>query len=269
MKRVSVGELVVAALVLVYAVAGLVWFVISIGDGGDFSAGDAFAGLGYLAATLAIALAAIWFLRRWIAPAQPAPAAPAAVSPPPEAAGDRIIVLSQMRFGAALIALGAVLGVVFGVVLNDQNGVAIAMGTAAIGAGAALIPAGAATSASHRILQTLHTPGDAGAASEDAEDASPAEDAATTGVVDEAEAYGDRSPVTGLSDDDVQSALASPPLTGQELGTAASGAAGADTGAVATGRPEPGVVVLAGAAAGEDEDEDDDAGETPPPGQGV
>jgi hypothetical protein len=283
MKRVSAGEMAVAALVLVFAVAGIVWFVISIGDGGDFQAGDAFAGLGYLAATLAVALAAIWFLRNWIGPTPPEPVTRAPVAPPAEAAGDRLIVLHQMRFGAALIALGAVLGVVFGVVLNDQNGVAIAMGTAAIGAGAALIPAGAATSASHRILQTLHTPAGAAPPAQDDAEAEPAEDAAATGVVDEAEAYGDRSPVTGLSDEDVQGALESPPLTGQELGTTAGGTA--DTGAIAAGQPEAGVVAVADA--GDDDDVDDadaaeapeasavataeadEAGETPPDGQGV
>jgi hypothetical protein len=273
MKRVPAGEMAVAALVVVFAVAGIVWFVISIGDGGDFQAGDAFAGLGYLAATLAIALAAVWFLRNWIGAAPPEPVARAPVAPPAEAAGDRLIVLQQMRFGAALIALGAVLGVVFGVVLDDQNGVAIAMGTAAIGAGAALIPAGAATSASHRILQTLHTPAGAAPPAQEAEDAAPDEDAA--GVVDEAEAYGDRSPVTGLSDDDVQGALASPPLTSAELGT---GDGVADTGPLAAGRPEPGVTVIAGDDDDEDDDADapaavgagqDDAEQAPPNGQGV
>ena len=97
MKRVSAGEMAVTVLVLAFAVAGLVWFVISIGDGGDFSAGDAFAGLAYLAATLAVALAAVWFLRRWIAPVQPELIAPRRVTPPAEAGGDRLIVISQMR----------------------------------------------------------------------------------------------------------------------------------------------------------------------------
>jgi hypothetical protein len=66
--------------------------------------------------------------------------------------------MAQMRYGCALVTVGAGLAVVFGLAFDDETGVALSIGTAVIGVGAALLPAGAAANASTRILQTLPQP---------------------------------------------------------------------------------------------------------------
>lgn len=73
------------------------------------------------------------------------------VQPAVAAESDRQIILIQLLLGAVLVLLGALGALIFGVVLEDEDNIAVAIGTAVIGTGAALLPAGAAARAGSRI----------------------------------------------------------------------------------------------------------------------
>jgi hypothetical protein len=243
-----------ALVVAAFVIGGLVWFIISARAPGPFKTEDAFIGLGFLASVLAIGLAAVAFVLIFIrggdvGDTPTAGSRQAARADRGANTRDRDIVITQLRYGTFLIALGALLGVVFGVVINDPNNVAVAMGTAAIGAGAALIPAGAAASASARILSTL--PQQQKPATADDGSVVPAGDDAAGdtagGVVDEVETYGAQSPTTGQTEADVESSLAEPALADHEL-TAEDGTPADDdiVEAAEPAEPEAAVASLAG-----------------------
>src|SRR4051794_3351859 len=216
-------EIVVA----VFLAAGLVWFVVAADTNGSFATEDAYIGLGYLAATLGVGLLAFAVIRYFLTGGMSeASSVERSKERPPGAAHDRDIVTTQLRLGAGLIALGAVLAVVFGLAFDDTNGIAIAMGTAVIGAGAALLPAGAAASASARILSTLpqqQMPAAPAAPTPPGDDS-----AGDSTVVDEVETYGGQSPVTGLAEADVESSLSGPALADHELETEPGAGSGDD-----------------------------------------
>jgi hypothetical protein len=135
---------------LVVFIGGAVtWFIIAAADGGDFDAGQAFLGLAYVAA-LVFGVLFILFVARYLDNSRNRHTGSA--QPASQAAEQRIIV-AQLWIGASLIAFGAVLAIVFGVVVEDegQESISLAIGTAVIGAGAALMPPGAAAGAGARI----------------------------------------------------------------------------------------------------------------------
>jgi hypothetical protein len=170
--RVLVGAVFVAALLaLLLAVpAGAVYWFLQVTNGGKIDAGAAFIGLGYIAGAAAIvALAALWAVRMYAVVADETTRRRLMDRIPatrfgtlrvgnlfsPSFSSDHRIVLAQLRYGSLLVIGGASLAVIFGLTFNDDKGVALAIGTAVVGAGAALLPAGAAATASNRILQTL------------------------------------------------------------------------------------------------------------------
>jgi hypothetical protein len=75
-----------------------------------------------------------------------------------QALDDRGLIHHQMRFGAGLIAFGALSIPLFqmtGVLDGQTTTAAFAVATGVIGAGAAMLPTGAAAGASARILRSL------------------------------------------------------------------------------------------------------------------
>jgi hypothetical protein len=155
MRAIRVIRIVAIGLLLV-GIAVAVGAGISRALKGDSIDGSDFATLGYVAAVLALALVAVWLLvGRLEREATGRSSLGDAIQGANIAANDRVIILSQLWVGAALITVGAAAGI-FVVLLgggDDEFGLAIA--TAVIGAGAALLPPGAASSASTRILETL------------------------------------------------------------------------------------------------------------------
>jgi hypothetical protein len=141
-------------LLLPFVLATVVWFIVVAASNGTVDAGQAFVGLGYAAGVVLIVLLVLvgaQYLNRGLG------------SPPPPASGDdewaeRKIIKAQLWVGAFLIAFGATLAVVFGVVLDDTDKVALAIGTAVIGAGAALMPPGAAAGAGQRLTNGNGSP---------------------------------------------------------------------------------------------------------------
>src|SRR5215218_5988744 len=118
-----------AALVTIYFLGGLAWFIVSARSDGAFDAEQGFIGLAYMTSALAIGLAAIALIRYCVSGsvADYASASPQAAKPGNAEAGrsrDRDIVITQLRHGTFLIVTGVVFGAVFGVVLDDTNGVA-------------------------------------------------------------------------------------------------------------------------------------------------
>jgi len=145
-------RIAVAALSLVAFIGGAItWFIIAL-DGGDFDAGQAFLGLAYLGAVVVgvlLILFAIQYFDRDRPPRRNA-----------NRVSDQTIVVTQLALGTFLIAFGAVLGIVFGVVVEDKvDGVSLAIGTAVIGTGAALLPPGAAAGAGERLTTKLKDKG--------------------------------------------------------------------------------------------------------------
>jgi hypothetical protein len=134
-------------LIMPFVVAALVWFVVVAASNGSVDAGQAFIGLGYAGGVVLIVLlilVAVQFLNGGRTPR-------ATEGEYASDAEEHTIIKTQIWVGAGLIGLGAILGVVFGVVLTDVDKIALAIGTAVIGAGAALMPPGAAAGAAARV----------------------------------------------------------------------------------------------------------------------
>jgi hypothetical protein len=134
-------------LVMPFVVAAVVWFVVVAASDGSIDAGQAFIGLGYAGGVVLIVLLVLVALQFLNGGAVRRARADASASE----AAEHLIIKTQIWVGAGLIGLGAILGVVFGVVLTDDDKVALAIGTAVIGAGAALMPPGAAAGAAARV----------------------------------------------------------------------------------------------------------------------
>lgn len=149
-------------LVLVLFVgAAIAWFVIVAATDGGVDAGQAFLGLGYMSAVVIVVLTILLAVRLLGGGDRQPPLSEDATTdagPPSghersinERMNERSIIKWQLGVGAFLIAFGAALGLVFGVLLEDgTDGISLAIGTAVIGAGAALLPPGAAAGAGER-----------------------------------------------------------------------------------------------------------------------
>lgn len=138
---------------LAFAVTAVWWFVQTAKSDGTLAIGNAFAGLGYFAATLGVALLVLLIglgvaaLRsngwHWSSRGR-------------RPTDDRAIVRVQLAWGAILVIVGAIIGVICLCFIHPRDEVAgpvLALATAVIGAGATLLPAGAAGSASARMAQ--------------------------------------------------------------------------------------------------------------------
>jgi hypothetical protein len=142
--------------VALFVGAATAWFVIVAATDGGIDAGQAFLGLGYMSAVVIVVLMALLAVR--LLGNGAAQSRPSEGDAKPDAQrtreNEQAIVKWQICIGAFLIAFGAVLAVVFGVLLEDgTNGISLAIGTAVIGAGAALLPPGAAAGAGERARQ--------------------------------------------------------------------------------------------------------------------
>ena len=154
----TILEAVLGLAVIAFVVISIWWFVEVVTDDRTLSARDAFVGLAYFAGVVLIVLvvwAAIRFLTgvggRRVPPGSPLD-------------GDRYIVVTQMRYGVALIAFGATIGIIFGLAFPDDKGIALSLGTAALGAGAAMLPGGASASATARMNKRQEAKDDEAAA---------------------------------------------------------------------------------------------------------
>jgi hypothetical protein len=137
------------ALAILFVAAAAVWFILVAANHGQVDAGRAFIGLGYISAVVFVLLAVLWGIRLL---GGPSPSAP-------EASDDywnHRLISTQLWVGALLIALGAVLGLVFGIILSDTGKLPLAIATAVIGAGAALMPPGAAAGAAQRLQDSAN-----------------------------------------------------------------------------------------------------------------
>jgi heme A synthase len=123
---------------------------VAVAAGETLEAGDAFVGLGYITAVvlvvLLIALATRLLTEDW----KPGVREPSAAKGAEES--EQSLIRDQLRVGALLIAFGALVAVVAGIVVSGEE-VAVAIGTAVIGAGAALLPPGAAAGAAERLTK--------------------------------------------------------------------------------------------------------------------
>jgi hypothetical protein len=143
-------EAVLALAVLAFVVISIWWFVEVVTDDTELSARDAFVGLGYFAGVVLIVLVAWAAIRGWTGVA-----GGRRMRSGSELDADRYIIVTQLRYGAALIVFGAAIGIIFGLAFTDDKGVALALGTAAVGAGAAMLPGGASASATARMNKKL------------------------------------------------------------------------------------------------------------------
>jgi hypothetical protein len=147
-----------AAIVLTVAVVGfligsVLWFIASAKGDGTIEIGNAFAGLGYMGATLVVLLLAVlgWRLLGLLRAPQPRERRRGAR----KGGDDRAIITNQLAWGSALILAGAILGIVCLCFIDPGDealgGPVLALATAVIGAGATLLPAGAAGTAGARL----------------------------------------------------------------------------------------------------------------------
>jgi hypothetical protein len=154
----------IVGVVLALAVAAFVgfsvwWFVQVVNDNQQLSAGDAFLGLAYFAGVVLVVLL-VWVTVRYLTGMSRAGRS----AKPTHLDQDRYLIVTQLRLGVLLIVFGAGIGIIFGLTFDDKKGVALALGTAAIGAGAAMLPGGASAQASNRIGKQMDTDADAAAA---------------------------------------------------------------------------------------------------------
>jgi hypothetical protein len=154
----ALAVIVLAVAVVGFLVGAVLWFIASARGDGTIDIGNAFAGLGYMGAALAVLLLAVlaWRLLGVLRSPQPR-----ALRGARKGRDDRAIITTQLAWGSALILAGAILGIVCicFIDLDDTlGGTALALATAVIGAGATLLPAGAAGSASARIQARVERP---------------------------------------------------------------------------------------------------------------
>jgi len=142
----------VLGLTFAFVAAAVWWFVATATASGDLRVSNAFAGLGYLAAVLGLAVLVV--LVSWLFTLVRARAR--GESPPRRRSrtDDHAIVRTQLVIGAALVALGAIIGLICLCFIHPDDTATspiLALATAVIGAGATLLPAGAAGSANARL----------------------------------------------------------------------------------------------------------------------
>jgi hypothetical protein len=137
---------VLAAAVVAFVFFSIWWFLEVANDKKDLSAGDAFVGLGYFAGVVLVVLF-VWMSVRYLTGVSRSGGS----ASPTHLDQDRYIVVTQLRLGVLLIVFGAAVGIIFGLAFDDNKGVALALGTAALGAGAAMLPGGASAQASNRL----------------------------------------------------------------------------------------------------------------------
>jgi hypothetical protein len=136
---------------VVFVVWGIVWFIVA-SDGGGFDAGKVFVGLAY-AVVVVFGVLLILLVAKYLENNR---AKSTQAADPAGEAKEQTIVIAQLGLGALLIVLGAAFALVFGLVIEDgglkgQKALALAIGTAVIGAGAAMLPPGAAAGADARM----------------------------------------------------------------------------------------------------------------------
>jgi hypothetical protein len=142
-----------------FGVAAAWWFIATAKRDGDLAIGNAFAGLGYLSAALVVAVLVVglgWLANMW----RSTGTGQTPTRRPRRSGGDdRGIVRAQLAWGAGLIIVGAVVGLICLCFVHPSDTIAgpsLALATATIGAGATLLPAGAASAASARIQQAAN-----------------------------------------------------------------------------------------------------------------
>jgi hypothetical protein len=147
---------IAAIVALAFGIAAAWWFIAAAGGNGELKIGNAFAGLGYLSGALLVAtlvLALGWLASAWRS-REPGP--PRRRGPRRGGGDDRGIVRAQLAWGAGLVIVGAIVGLIclcFVHPGDTAQGPVLALATATIGAGATLLPAGAASAASARMTQ--------------------------------------------------------------------------------------------------------------------
>jgi hypothetical protein len=143
----------VVGLAVAFVAAAVWWFIATATGSGSLKVGSAFAGLGYLAAVVGLAVAIVllaWLLTGALQRRNRGPAPARRRS----ASDEHAIVRTQLVLGAGLVLAGAVVGLICLCFIHPSDAVAspiLALATAVIGAGATLLPAGAAGSANARL----------------------------------------------------------------------------------------------------------------------